>query len=217
MSERDIPAASSDWRCFDQRADGEVRGVAEAVVPVLLPRQTGLEVRLRDRLAPVPARLENRLDQLLVAGRQAADQDRDAVALLGGEGSLGLPPVVGRPRRADAGAALEPVARLRQRVGPPPPRRRRLAGAGASRRLPACRRASACSVRPAVMVPSFEASSSRSRQPHYFTPLSRSAPNPGGSRRPAGARGVSPPPTCARIGGPHLTGALWRPISTSSR
>src|SRR5215472_16264360 len=74
---------------LDQVADGEVGGVALAVVAVLLAGLKGFDVGSRYGFGAVAQAFEGAVHQLLVLPGEAAEEQRGVGALVGGEGALG--------------------------------------------------------------------------------------------------------------------------------
>ena len=78
-------------RKLHEVADGEVGGIALAVVAVFLAQLKRLLVGHRDRLAPVAKAFQRTMDQLLVLPGEAAEEDGGLIALGLGKGrSMGL-------------------------------------------------------------------------------------------------------------------------------
>jgi len=75
-------------KVLDQVSDGEIRGIALAVISELLAGLERGHVRSGDDLAFISAAFENGLDESFMLPRQTAEQDGDVVTLLGAEGPL---------------------------------------------------------------------------------------------------------------------------------
>ena len=80
------PARFQALQVLHQVAHGEVRGIALAVVAVLLAQLEGRDVGHRQNVAAISAAFKHRLDHPLVFPGQATEEDGHLVALFRGEG-----------------------------------------------------------------------------------------------------------------------------------
>ena len=82
------PFSLQRLQVLHQVADGEVRGIALAVVAVFLAQLEGRDVGYRHDLAAIAAAFEDRLDDAFVLPGEAAEEDGHLAALFGAEGAL---------------------------------------------------------------------------------------------------------------------------------
>jgi hypothetical protein len=73
---------------LDEIADGEICGIALAVIAEFPAKGKGLHVWIGQHLAAIPVGTEDGLDEALVLPGKTAEEDRDLVSLFGHEGPL---------------------------------------------------------------------------------------------------------------------------------